>query len=254
MMRLSWPFVEESFERTFYGGAMFSIRGGMKTGVATLALCTFMHCARNDGRSTAADERAIGGRPSTGGSLVQSVAEGKSRAFAIDRRTYETVENRRLPIGVFDSGIGGLTVLNAILRLDEFDNRTHEPHPDGTPDFQNERFIYFGDQANMPYGNYPAAGKEDFLKELIVEDALFLLGRRYWASADAKAPAMDKPPVKSVVIACNTATAYGLDAVRAAFEAWKVPVILIGVVEAGARGAVLARSQAHESGAVAVPL
>lgn len=84
-----------------------------------------------------------------------------------------------LPIGVFDSGIGGLTVMDAILQLDDFHNDTLQPGADGRPDFAGERFIYFGDQANMPYGNYPSQGREDFLRELIVKDAVFLLGDRW---------------------------------------------------------------------------
>ncbi len=141
-----------------------------------------------------------------------------------------------LPIGVFDSGIGGLTVLEAILQLDAFHNDNLQPVADGRPDFQNERFVYFGDQANMPYGNYPAAGKESFLRELILKDAVFLLGRRYWSSADASEITFDKPPVKAIVIACNTATAYGLKDIRDAVREWNIPVIVVGVVEAGSRG------------------
>lgn len=135
---------------------------------------------------------------------------------------------RDLPIGVFDSGVGGLTVLEAIKAHDRHDNRTGAEGPDGIPDFQGERFIYLGDQANMPYGNYAAAGRTDFLRELILRDAVFLLGRRHHHG--------EKPPVKAVVIACNTATAYGLEDLRAAFKAWGLPVILVGVVEAGAKG------------------
>ncbi|MBL9115110.1 MAG: aspartate/glutamate racemase family protein [Verrucomicrobiaceae bacterium] len=125
-----------------------------------------------------------------------------------------------LPVGVFDSGIGGLTVLEAILDLDAFNNYTLQPGSDGRPDFEHERLIYLGDQANMPYGNYSAAGKTDFLRELILRDALFLLKQR----------------VKAVVIACNTATAYGLDDIREMAKQLDLPVVVIGVVEAGARG------------------
>jgi glutamate racemase len=137
---------------------------------------------------------------------------------------------RRLPIGVFDSGIGGLTVLEAILKLDEHDNNTGRPGPDGVPDFAGERFVYLGDQANMPYGNYSSAGRVDFLRELIVRDLLFLLGDRYDKG--------EKPPVKAIVIACNTATAYGLTDLRAALARWNVSIPVIGVVEAGGRGAI----------------
>ncbi|MDZ4851194.1 MAG: aspartate/glutamate racemase family protein [Pirellulaceae bacterium] len=143
---------------------------------------------------------------------------------------------RHLPIGVFDSGIGGLTVLEAILALDAFDNQTLSPVADGRRDFEHERFIYLGDQANMPYGNYAAVGKEIFLRELILKDTIFLLGQRYWSSYSAKQPSADKLPVKAVVIACNTATAYGLEDIRTATKAWNIPIVVVGVVEAGARG------------------
>lgn len=137
---------------------------------------------------------------------------------------------RDLPIGVFDSGVGGLTVLEAIKAHDRHHNQTGAEGPDGVPDFAGERFVYFGDQANMPYGNYSAVGRTDFLRELILRDALFLLGRRYANGT--------KPPVKAIVIACNTATAYGLEDIRAAVKAWGIPVVVVGVVEAGAQGLV----------------
>ena len=151
-------------------------------------------------------------------------------------------ELRDLPIGVFDSGVGGLTVLEAIKAHDRHHNASGAEGADGIPDFAGERFVYFGDQANMPYGNYSAVGQTDFLRELILRDALFLLGRRQANGT--------KPPVKAIVIACNTATAYGLEDIRAAVKAWGIPVIVIGVVEAGAQG--LAETAEGAQGGVAV--
>ncbi|WP_394823924.1 glutamate racemase [Pendulispora albinea] len=184
--------------------------------------------------------------------LIEHIGAGRSKLYPVDRKGYETADYSRLPIGVFDSGIGGLTVFNAILQLDEFNNKTHQPGADGIPDFRDERFIYYGDQANMPYGRYASVGKENFLRELVIEDAAFLLGNRYWPSAQATAPLSDKPMVKAVVVACNTATAYGINDLRAAFEAWKIPMILVGVVEAGSEGAVSSMKQRGDQGAVAV--
>ncbi len=155
-------------------------------------------------------------------------------AFAFNTSAYQG-DLSSLPIGVFDSGIGGLTVLEAIYQLDAFNNETHAPGPDGKPDFEHEHFIYFGDQANMPYGNYPSSGKTEYLRELIIKDVTFMLGQRAWP-ARSDAAEFTKPPVKAIVIACNTATAYGLADVRAAIERWHVPVFVVGVVEAGARG------------------
>jgi glutamate racemase len=149
---------------------------------------------------------------------------------------------RDLPIGVFDSGVGGLTVLEALKAHDRHDNRTGKEGADGVPDFAGERFVYFGDQANMPYGNYSAVGRTDFLRELILRDVLFLLGRRYAHG--------QKPPVKAIVIACNTATAYGLEDIRTAVKAWGLTVIVVGVVEAGAQG--LVETAGGAQGGVAV--
>lgn len=166
---------------------------------------------------------------------ARSHPDGKA-AFTFDASAWQNSDaTRRLPVGVFDSGIGGLTVLEALLTLDAFHNDTLQPGPDGRPDFEQEKFIYFGDQANMPYGNYSAVNRTDYLRELIVKDAIFLLGRRFWP-ADGPEPQFTKPPVKAIVIACNTATAYGLEDIRQAVTAWKIPVIVVGVVEAGARG------------------
>lgn len=142
------------------------------------------------------------------------------------------------PIGVFDSGIGGLSVLEPLLTIDAFDNVSGEMHPDGRPDFQDEDFVYFGDQANMPYGRYDAEGKTDFLRELIKDDARFVLvGDRHL-------------PSKIVVIACNTATAYGLDGVRELTRAKDVETI--GVVDAGVEATLDALKWVRTPYAVAV--
>ena len=148
---------------------------------------------------------------------ISSIVRCLSVAVLSASLVCEAGSNR--PIGVFDSGTGGLTVLEKLLASDAFDNCTGEQCPDGKPDFSAENFVYFGDQANMPYGMYDAEGKADFLRELVVRDAKFML--------DAKS----HEPAKIIVIACNTATAYGLDAATDAARPAGVKVI--GVVNAG---------------------
>ena len=177
--------------------------------------------------------------------------QGMGASYSIPFERFASAPND-LPIGVFDSGIGGLTVLETILRLDEHNNRTGQPGKDGVPDFQNEQFVYLGDQANMPYGNYAAVGKEDLLREFILRDAIFLLGNRYWENSQAAAPKLTKLPVKAIVIACNTATAYGLEDIRNALQAWQLSMPVIGVVEAGANAVVQELPANQASGAVAV--
>ncbi len=108
------------------------------------------------------------------------------------------------PIGVFDSGIGGLSVLAALLQA--------LPH---------EQFVYLGDTARLPYGTKSA----QTVARYAVQAAQALMGRG----------------VKGLVVACNTAAAVGLEAVRA--RAGGLPVI--GVIEPGAQAACEATHSGH---------
>ncbi|MCK4448494.1 MAG: Asp/Glu/hydantoin racemase, partial [Candidatus Marinimicrobia bacterium] len=106
----------------------------------------FIHCQMN--------------RHTKRSSIVDNILNNKNSFFYLDRQNYPE-NNKMLPIGVFDSGTGGLTVLDAIVNFDQYNNRTHsfEGKGDGLRDFCEEYFIYLGDQANMPYGNYPKESK-----------------------------------------------------------------------------------------------
>jgi glutamate racemase len=115
--------------------------------------------------------------------------------------------DRNLPIGIFDSGVGGLTVYRAL----------HERLP-------NERFVYLGDTARVPYGTKSLATVERYA----VENSKFLEARG----------------IKLLVVACNTASALAVPAIRRAVH---VPVI--GVIEPGARAAVEVSNKTKASGA-----
>jgi len=169
--------------------------------------------------------------------IISEIKLDRSSPFYIDFKKYPAVRND-LPIGIFDSGTGGLTVLDAIMRMDQFNNQTQEAGADGVPDFVSEHFIYLGDKANMPYGRYDSKGKSDFLKELVLKDVQFLLGKKYYSAPDNSEPDTDKSPVKAIVIACNTATAYGLDLVREALNGWGGRIEVIGIIESGVKAAV----------------
>lgn len=90
------------------------------------------------------------------------------------------VQNSKQPIGIFDSGIGGLTVAKAISRL-----------------MPNESFIYFGDTAHLPYGEKSAEAIKHYSKKI----TSFLLSHN----------------CKMVVIACNTASSVGYKALLPMF-------------------------------------
>ena len=146
-------------------------------------------------------------------------------------------DTKSAPIGVFDSGLGGLTVLERLLDVDQADNATGLYGPDGVPDLARESFVYLGDQANMPYGDYSAEGKSDYLRELILKDAKFLLATNFYRSAEERVPGGRKRRVKIIVIACNTATAWGLADVRRYLESIGDGTKVVGVIEAGVRAA-----------------
>ncbi len=103
-------------------------------------------------------------------------------------------------IGVFDSGVGGLTVLKAL--------QVEMPH---------ERLVYLGDTARLPYGTKSPASIA-----------------RYACQAAALLQQRD---IKLLVVACNTASAVALDALREQMQ----PLPVIGVVEPGAAAAVSAK-------------
>jgi len=165
--------------------------------------------------------------------------------FVVNKALYDTASNfyvefdeypdemRNLPIGIFDSGTGGLTVLEKLLSLDAFDNITGGTGRDSILDFAGEHFIYLADQANMPYGNYEAEGNSDYLKELVLKDALFLMDDDYFTNPIEETPSGSKSRVKIIVVACNTATAYGLDLIRSMLEQSDTGVKVIGVINAG---------------------
>ena len=104
--------------------------------------------------------------------------------------------NTSLPIGIFDSGVGGLTVYRAL----------HEH-------LANERFVYLGDTARVPYGTKSLATVERYA----VENARFLASHG----------------IKLLVVACNTASALALPAIRSALK-----IDVVGVIGPGARAAV----------------
>ncbi|MGL5437350.1 MAG: glutamate racemase [Lachnospiraceae bacterium] len=105
---------------------------------------------------------------------------------------------RNAPVGIFDSGVGGLTVAREIMRQ--------------IPD---ERIVYFGDTARLPYGSKSKDTVIRYSEQII----RFLRTQR----------------VKAIVIACNTASAYALEEVQQ-----KLDIPIIGVINAGARTAVTA--------------
>ncbi|NGM61312.1 Asp/Glu/hydantoin racemase [Sphingobacterium sp. SGG-5] len=181
--------------------------------------------------------------------IEEAILRDSSSFYFIDFGQYPT-SLKELPIGVFDSGTGGLTVLDAIVRFDEYNNADKHAGADGVVDFRQEDFIYLADQANMPYGNYDATNKTDLLQEHIIKDFQFLFGDKYYTSADAETWTTKKP-VKAIVVACNTATAYGYKEAVEFVKKAGVDVPIIGVINAAVRGT-LSQFDKKDNGSIGV--
>lgn len=103
------------------------------------------------------------------------------------------MDNR--PIGIFDSGVGGLTVASQVMKQ-----------------LANEEVVYFGDTARVPYGSKSKETVTKFSKQ----DVRFLLSK----------------DVKAIIIACNTASANSLKELQAAFDVPIFGVVKPGAKEA----------------------
>lgn len=182
--------------------------------------------------------------------IVADILNDQESFYYLNFEDYPEMD-KNLPIGVFDSGTGGLTVLDALVNFDKYNNENQQQGGDEVPDFQSEKFIYLADQANMPYGNYSSEDKTDLLVEHIIKDTQFLLSEKYYRQGTDTVYQTDKQQVKSIVIACNTATAYGGDFINEFVRKTGIELKVIGVIDAGARGT-LAALDKDENGSIGV--
>jgi glutamate racemase len=182
--------------------------------------------------------------------IQETILKDQNSFYYIDFRKYPK-ERNQLPIGIFDSGTGGLTVFDAIVNFDQFSNTTKDKGSDGETDFDKESFIYLADQANMPYGNYSNENNVALLKEHVIKDAQFLMSDKYYQNFDDTSFETNKKPVKAIVIACNTATAYGKKDIENFIAKAGVGLKVIGVIDAGVRGA-LEHFKKDEDGIVGI--
>ncbi|MDF5732524.1 MAG: glutamate racemase [Rhizonema sp. PD38] len=121
----------------------------------------------------------------------------------------------RAPIGIFDSGVGGLTVLRQLYRQ-----------------LPNESIIYFGDTARLPYGIRSQAEIVQFVREILT-----------W---------MQQQGVKMVIMACNTSSALALEVVKQEFSLPILGIVLPGAkaaVKSGKRIGVIATPATAKSNA-----
>ncbi len=126
---------------------------------------------------------------------TSSKSDIRNSQSEIPQSAIRNSQSEILPIGIFDSGVGGLTVYRAL----------HERLP-------AEHFVYLGDTARVPYGTKSLATVERYA----IENARFLAAHG----------------IKLLVVACNTASALALPAIRKA-----VDVKVVGVIGPGARQA-----------------
>ena len=148
-----------------------------------------------------------------------------------------------LPIGIFDCSASGFEVVERILTLDEFDNITGSPEPDGIVDFGGENVQYLSDKANGPYGGYILSGNTAYLREQVVRDVLFLTGQKYYNLAVDEYMSGFKEPVKLVLVSSPVADLHCIGDINALLDRSGTGVKAVGVIESGIRKA-LSRAEA----------
>jgi len=149
-------------------------------------------------------------RPYTNGQQSQPVAPATTNAHASQPSSPQPSSAQlpsTQPIGVFDSGVGGLTTVRKLVNM-----------------LPNERVLYLGDTARVPYGNKSASTVREYARECVD----FLVHRS----------------VKVVIIACNTVSAVAMDAVQAVS-----PVPVVGVIKPAAQAA-LRRTRSGRIGVI----
>ncbi|NRB08057.1 MAG: glutamate racemase [Richelia sp.] len=135
--------------------------------------------------------------------------------FDTDLPAFTDQEPHRAPIGIFDSGVGGLTVLRQLYQQ-----------------LPQESIIYFGDTARLPYGIRSQAEILQFVRDIL-----------NWMQAQG---------VKMVLMACNTSSALALEPVRTEFDIPIIGLILPGAkaaVQTGKRIGVIATPATAKSNA-----
>jgi glutamate racemase len=142
---------------------------------------------------------------------------GNAQPFSIPSVLLQAIvpSPQKAPIGVFDSGVGGLTVLRELYRQ-----------------LPQESFLYFGDTARLPYGMRSPAEILHYVRQILT-----------W---------MQQSGVKMVIMACNTSSALALERVRAEFDMPILGVILPGAraaVQHGRRIGVIATDATAKSDA-----
>jgi glutamate racemase len=128
-----------------------------------------------------------------------SVRHAEIRISNLTRKKNTTSPDLSAPIGVFDSGVGGLTVLRELYRQ-----------------MPNESVIYFGDTARLPYGTRSPGEILQFVREILT-----------W---------MQHQGVKMVIMACNTSSALALEQVQSEFDLPTLGLILPGARAALSQG------------------
>jgi glutamate racemase len=133
----------------------------------------------------------FGGEMHHGSSCWQAIATGSrllvgsNKTLGASAMTFTITAVNSSPLGFFDSGVGGLTVVRAVQEL-----------------LPAENILYLGDTARLPYGSK----SPETIRQFADEDVRFLISKG----------------VKAIVVACNTATAHALPSLH---EKYRIPIL-----------------------------
>lgn len=166
--------------------------------------------------------------------IVEKVLKDSTSVYYLRNLSFAHNDDT-LPIGILDYPFieneeEYLPLLQTFINIDNFDNITGKEVPDGIPDFTGENFQCLIDKENLPYESYIENGKQEYLKELMVKNAIFLLGNKYYLASADKVAKGTKPNCKIIILNSELAYRYGVRDIRQILKELAPEIRVIDVV------------------------
>lgn len=135
-----------------------------------------------------------------------------------------------LPIGIIEFD-GWQPMEETLAQLESYNNITGKDGNDGIPDFAGENYQILLDSENLPYEDYIEAKNENYLREITVKNAIFLLSNKYYIQSSDKVAKGTKSPCKIILVSSPWASAYGVSDIEQMLRLAKSDVKVVGVIK-----------------------
>lgn len=183
--------------------------------------------------------------------IVQKALYDTSSVYYADFKAFPA-QMDTLPIGIVIPEDEAYTMAPIFNFIDVFNNVTGKDTPDGIPDFAGENYQVLLDRANGPYADYIASHKENYLREIVVKNAIFLLSNKYYLKSSDKVAKGEKSRCKIVILASISTGAYGYKDVEQMLKLSGTDIKVVGLVRSSIKSLFEHLQQANTQDSVSV--